>query len=126
MRPLEGGGSVKRFLSAAAALFLASAAFGQLSKYKDWAKTPEAYYLTPAERQAWSKVASDVDAEKFIADYWAKRGGEPFKQDVARRIAAADQQFKLRGQKGSESARGRVFLTLGNPTRVQESRAGGA
>ena len=117
---------MKRFLWAAAALLLASAAFGQLSKYKDWAKTPEADFLTPGERQAWSKVASDTDAEKFIADYWAKRGGEPFRQEVARRIAAADQQFKLRGQKGSESARGRVFLTLGNPTRVMESRAGGA
>jgi GWxTD domain-containing protein len=117
---------VKRFLSAAAALLLASAAFGQLSKYKDWAKTPEASFLTPAERQAWSKLASDADAEKFIADYWAKRGGDPFKQEIARRIAAADQQFKLRSQKGSESARGRVFLTLGNPSRVMESRAGGA
>jgi GWxTD domain-containing protein len=115
---------VKRFLSAAAAFVLASAALGQLSKYKDWAKTPEADFLTPAERQAWSKVTTDVDAEKFIADYWAKRGGEPFRQEVARRIAAADQQFKLRGQKGSESARGRVFLTLGNPSRVQEVRAG--
>lgn len=117
---------MKRFLSAAAALLLASAAFGQLSKYKDWAKTPEASFLTPSERQTWSKVASDADAEKFIADYWTKRGGDPFKQEIARRIAAADQQFKLRGQKGSESARGRVFLTLGGPTRVIESRAGGA
>src|SRR5262249_32326887 len=96
-RPLEGGGSVKRFLSAAAALFLASAAFGQLSKYKDWAKTPEAYYLTPAERQAGSKVASDANAEKLIADYWATLGGEAVQQDVARRRISSSSSGDRRG-----------------------------
>ncbi len=117
---------MKKLLSAAVAFGLAIAALGQLSKYKDWPKSPEADFLTPAERSEWSKVATDADAEKFIADYWAKRGGEPFRQEVARRIAAADQQFKMRGQKGSESARGRIFITLGTPTRVMEARAPGA
>ena len=36
--------------------------------------------------------------------------------------AAADEQFKMRRQKGSESARGRVFIVLGNPSKVQQSR----
>ena len=118
---------MKRFLSAAAALLLASAAFGQLSKYKDWAKTPEAVFLTPAERQTWSKVASDADAEKFIADYWAKRGGEPFKQEIARRIAAADQQFKLPQPEGvGIRARPRVPDPRRSHRASRETRAGGA
>ena len=37
---------------------------------------------------------------------------------MRRRIAAADEQFKMRRQKGSESARGRLFIVLGNPSRV--------
>jgi GWxTD domain-containing protein len=115
---------VKKFLSAAAALAIASVALCQVSKYKDWPKSPEAYFLTPAERQDWSKVTSDADAEKFIADYWARRGGERFKEAITRRIAAADQQFKLRRQKGSESARGRTFIVLGSPTKVTEAREG--
>jgi GWxTD domain-containing protein len=121
MRPLEGG-LVKKFLLAAAALAIASVALCQVSKYKDWPKSPEAYFLTPAEKQEWSKVATDAEAEKFIADYWATRGGGRFKDAIERRIAAADQQFKLRRQKGSESVRGRVFIVLGNPTRVSEAR----
>ena len=115
---------MKRFFSAAAAFAVASVALCQLSKYKDWAKSPEAYFLTGPEKQEWAKVQSDADAEKFIADYWAKRGGERFKEAVTRRIAAADQQFKMRRQKGSESTRGRVFITLGNPSKVVESREG--
>ena len=115
---------LKRFLSAAAAFTMASVALCQLSKYKDWAKSPEAYFLTAPEKQEWSKITSDADAEKFIAEYWARRGGQRFKDAVTRRIAAADQQFKLRRQKGAESARGRTFITLGNPTKVTEAREG--
>ena len=116
---------MKKFLSAAAALVLASVALSQVSKLKDWPRSPEAYFLTPAEKQEWGKLTSDGDAEKFIAAYWAKRGGERFKEAITRRIAAADQQFKLRRQKGSESARGRIFIVLGNPTKVAEAREGG-
>ena len=108
---------------------MTSLALAQLSKYKDWAKSPEAYFLTPAEREEWSRVASDADAEKFVALYWAKRDPTPatpqneFKDGVMRRIAAADEQFKLRRyNRGSESFRGRVFVTLGAPTRASQSR----
>src|SRR5262249_48890054 len=116
------GGNVKRILIAVAGLAVATLAVAQLSKYKDWPKTPEAYFLTPEERQEWSKVGNDADAEKFIATYWAKRGGDRFKSEIARRIAAADEQFKMRRQKGSESTRGRLLVVLGGPSRVTQGR----
>ena len=47
---------MKKLLSAAAALVLASVALCQVSKYKDWPKSPEAYFLTPAEKQEWSQA----------------------------------------------------------------------
>jgi GWxTD domain-containing protein len=118
------GGNVRRTLIVAAGLAIAALATAQLTKYKDWPKSPEAYFLTPEERQEWAKVASDTDAEQFIAAYWAKRGGERFKAEVARRIAAADEQFKMRRQKGSESARGRLLIVLGGPSRVSQVRSG--
>ena len=108
---------------------MTSLALAQLSKYKDWAKSPEAYFLTPAERQEWSRVTSDADAEKFIATYWARRDPTPatpqneFKDGVMRRIAAADEQFKLRRyNRGAESVRGRIFVTLGAPNRASQTR----
>ena len=41
---------MKKALIAVAAFVFASVAMAQLSKYKDWAKSPEADFLTPAER----------------------------------------------------------------------------
>src|SRR5690349_7424355 len=111
---------------ALAGLAFAATSLAQLTKYKDWDKAPEAYFMTSQERADWKKVATDQDAEVFIATYYAKRGGEAFKQEVARRVAAADQQFKGRRQKGSESARGRIFIVLGAPTRVLNSQPGAA
>src|SRR5450432_2553841 len=108
---------------ALAALAFAAVALAQMSKNKDWAKSPEAYFLTPAERSDWAKVTTDADAEKFIATYYAKRGGDKFKDEIGRRIAGADQQFKLRRQRGAESARGHLLIVLGVPSRVSSTRA---
>lgn len=120
---------MKKALLAFMGLSLAALAMAQLSKYKDWGKSPEAYFLTPSEREEWSKVKTDEEAEKFVATYWAKRDPTPgtpqneFKDAVMRRIAAADEQFKMRRYaRGSESSRGRVFVTLGPPTRASLQR----
>src|SRR5450432_1690243 len=108
---------------ALAALAFAAVALAQMTKYKDWAKSPEAYFLTPSERVEWAKVSTDADAEKFIAVYYAKRGGDKFKDEIERRVAAADNQFKLRRQRGAESTRGHLLIVLGGPSRVSSTRA---
>ena len=115
---------MKRILLAVAGIALVASALAQLSKYKDWDKSPEAYFLTPAERTEWKNVNSDADAEKFIAVYYAKRGGDAFKQEISRRISAADQQFKMqRYKRGADSVRGHLLIVLGTPSRVSQSRA---
>jgi GWxTD domain-containing protein len=114
---------------ATAGLALAAIGLAQLSKYKDWTKSAEAYFLTSSEKEAWSRVHTDQEAEKFVADYWAKRDPNPatsaneFRDEINRRIAAADEQFKMRNKRGSETARGRLLVTLGLPTRVTTQRA---
>ena len=120
---------MKKALIAAVGLAFAAVSLAQLSKYKDWGKSAEAYFLTPAEKEAWSKVGTDEQAEKFIADYWARRDPNPataaneFRDNVGRRIAAADEQFKMRTKRGSETNRGRLLVTLGLPSRVSTERA---
>ena len=113
---------MKKALLFFAGVAMTSLALAQLSKYKDWAKSPEAYYQTPSEREEWSRIKSDDEAGKFIALYWAKRDPTPstsqneFKDGVLRRIAAADEQFKARRySKGSESARGHVDVECDAP-----------
>ncbi len=115
---------MKKLFLAVAGIALAASALAQLSKYKDWDKSPEAYFLTPAERTEWKNVKSDDEAEKFIAVYYAKRGGDAFKQEISRRIAAADQQFKMqRYKRGADSVRGRLLVVLGTPSKVAQSRS---
>ena len=115
---------MKRVIFAVVGLAFAVSALAELSKYKDWDRSAEAYFLTPAERTEWKALTTDAEAEKFIALYWAKRGGEPFKQEISRRIAAADQQFKLaRYKHGSDSVRGRLLVTLGPPSRQSQQRS---
>jgi len=119
---------VRKALLAAVGLAFAAIVLAQLSKYKDWGKSAEAYFLTPTEKDAWSKVRTDEEAAKFIADYWAKRDPNPatsaneFRDEVGRRIAAADDQFKMRNKRGSETNRGRLLVTLGLPSRVSTER----
>jgi GWxTD domain-containing protein len=115
---------VKKIFLAVAGLAFAVSALAQLSKNKDWDKSPEAYFLTPAERAEWKNVKTDEEADKFIAVYYAKRGGDAFKQEISRRIAAADQQFKMqRYKRGADSVRGHLLIVLGTPSRVSQSRA---
>lgn len=120
---------MKRAITTAVGLAMAAISLAQPVKHKDWGKSAEAYFLTPSEKAAWSKVANDDEAAKFIAEYWGKRDPNPataaneFRDDVNRRIAAADEQFKMRTHRGSETNRGRLLVTLGLPTRVSTARA---
>ena len=55
-------------------LFLPSLLFALSPKYKEWAASPQAYFMTKAERAQWAGVVTDADAEKFINDFVASRG----------------------------------------------------
>ncbi|HWZ86281.1 MAG TPA: GWxTD domain-containing protein [Thermoanaerobaculia bacterium] len=115
---------MKKVLFALAGLAIAASALAQFAKNKDWDKSPEAYFLTPAERTEWKSVSTDEEADKFIALYFARRGGDAFKQEISRRIAAADQQFKMqRYKRGADSVRGHLLIVLGAPSRVSQTRA---
>lgn len=99
-----------------------------LSKHKDWADSPEAYFLTKAEREAWAKVDGDAAAEKFIEGYRATRG-KGFAAAIQSRIDFADKNFVAGKKKGSQTLRGKVLVIFGPPARVDTqvgTAAGGA
>jgi GWxTD domain-containing protein len=106
-------------------LLLAAGAFGADDLLK-WNKSPEAYYMTAEEKAEWKNVSTPEQAQKFIDEYYRKRG-EQFRKDVRTRIELADKQFKLDKTPGSRTQRGRVWMILGNPTRTRTNRdTGGA
>ena len=55
-------------------LLAATPCLAALDKHKDWEKSPASVYLaTDDEKKEWKKIASDEEAEKFIALFWARR-----------------------------------------------------
>lgn len=89
--------------------------------FRAWIKSPEAYFATNAEIDAWEKVLTKADADKFIAEYWNRRGAA-FKSAALTRIERADELFALSGRPGSQTPKGRVFIMLGSPTRETNAR----
>jgi GWxTD domain-containing protein len=76
--------------------------------------------MTKAEREQWSKLDTDADAEKFIADFHAKRP-DTFPKEVAERAANADKYLTVAKTEGSKSLRGKVVILLGPPTHIDIS-----
>lgn len=90
-----------------------------LSKYKDWADSPQAYFLSSAEREKWAALATDAEAEKFIADYQAARG-KGFAQAIQSRIDVAEKTYRTGKVKGAKSPQGRTLVLLGDPTTIEK------
>jgi GWxTD domain-containing protein len=112
--------------TAALALTIAAFASGAFAdglsrQYKKWDRTPEAYFLTNAERAEWKKVKTDQEAQNFILDYKGKRGPE-FEKMLKERIAAADKYFSAGETKGSETLRGKVIIVFGPPSGIDNGK----
>lgn len=103
-------------LLAVTALF----ADGLSRAYRSWDRTPEAYFLTRAERARWRNVKTDADAQNFILDFKARRGLE-WQKTVTERIAAADKYFSAGETKGSETLRGKIVIMFGPPSGTDSS-----
>jgi GWxTD domain-containing protein len=106
-------------LTAGVVLFLAlPVAAADLSKYKDWADSPQAYFLSKAEHEQWATVTTDAQAETFIAEYQAARG-KGFTAAIQSRIDAADRTYKTGKTKGARSPVGKTLILLGSPVSTE-------
>lgn len=99
---------------------IAAEASAQLRAYKNWPSTPEAYFMSSAEREEWTKVKDDKAAEEFVMMYFERRGPQ-FSQELLSRIELADKMFPAMTKRGSETLRGKLLIILGAPTRWQRS-----
>jgi GWxTD domain-containing protein len=105
---------MKRIAAVITITFCAVAAFAGVSRaYKDWPSTPIGYYMTNDEKKQWSAVQSDAEAERFIKDFVARRGGEAFTREVAQNAEKADKYLSIGKTPGSETVRGKMMILLG-------------
>ncbi len=124
-------------LAAGVIALLATPSWAELSQiYRDWAAGPAQILMTKAEQEEWAGITDDQDAENFIRLFWARRDPSPesseneFQREFERRAAYADQKFAYKTDQGEDvrgslTDRGRVFIHLGAPRRVQQPGAGG-
>jgi GWxTD domain-containing protein len=86
--------------------------------------------LTQAERDAWKKLATDDEREKFIEDFWRSRDPDPdteeneFKEQYFERVAYANEHFSS-GKPGRLTDRGRIYIKFGKPDEIESHPAGG-
>lgn len=113
---------LRRASLALALLLAASPGFAALDKYKDWAQSPESVYLaTDEEKKSWKKIASDEEAEKFVALFWARRDpdlktpGNEFRERFDLLAKKADELFPLGRKRGALTERGKAFILIGPP-----------
>lgn len=89
-------------------------------KYKDWDSSPQGYFLTKGEREAWSAVRSEDEAQRFVEKFLAGRG-PGFAAEVASRVEQADKHLSIGKAPGSKSLRGRLIVMFGPPSALEVS-----
>ena len=98
--------------------------------YVNWISDVEVI-ATQSERDAWKKLETDDEREKFIEDFWHSRDPDPdteeneFKQEFFERIAYANEHFSS-GKPGRFTDRGRIYIKFGKPDEVESHPAGGS
>jgi GWxTD domain-containing protein len=98
--------------------------------YVNWISDVEVI-ATQSERDAWKKLETDDEREKFIEDFWHSRDPDPdteeneFKQEFFERIAYANEHFSS-GKPGRFTDRGRIYIKFGKPDDVESHPAGGS
>jgi len=80
--------------------------------------------MTEAEQDIFNHLPDADSRREFIADFWARRNPDPtsevnvFQQEFERRVEYADKHFN-EGRKGIDTDRGRIYVYLGAPDRVE-------
>jgi GWxTD domain-containing protein len=98
--------------------------------FKQWINDHD-LILTQSERDAWKKLDTDEEREKFIEDFWHSRDPDPdtieneFKQEFYERIAYANEHFSS-GKPGRMTDRGRIYIKFGKPDSIESHPTGGA
>ncbi|MGA8182437.1 MAG: GWxTD domain-containing protein [Terriglobia bacterium] len=101
------------------------------SPYKKWISGPIGYIISPAERAAFKKLATDEERDQFIEEFWRRRNPMPgspensFKEEFYRRIAYANEHYSS-GIPGWRTDRGHIYIMYGPPDETTSHPSGGS
>ena len=90
--------------------------------YKSWLERDVAYIITRTEHDAFLRLTTNDERDKFMADFWELRNPtpgaptNPFKEEHYKRLAYANAYFgKASGDTGWRTDMGRTYIVLGPP-----------
>lgn len=118
---------LRTYLAAVAVAALALNAFALSAEYLDWGRGPAQFLMTKEESAKWKTIASDDDAENFVALFWARRDPTPntprneYREEFERRVAQADKNFISDKKRGALSDRGKMLILFGQPKKMERS-----
>src|SRR5688500_6341450 len=98
--------------------------------YREWINDHE-LILTQSERDAWKKLETDDERERYIEVIWRSRDPDPdteeneFKEEFYERVAYANEHFSS-GKPGRMTDRGRIYIKFGKPDSVESHPTGEA
>jgi GWxTD domain-containing protein len=87
--------------------------------------------LTQSERDAWKKLQTNEEREKYIEEVWRSRDPDPdteeneYKDQFYERVAYANEHFSS-GKPGRMTDRGRIYIKFGKPDAVESHPTGGS
>jgi GWxTD domain-containing protein len=109
-------------------LLTATTVSAQVSeKYTQWREGPVQWIMTGDEQKAWRNVKTDAEASAFVDLFWARRDPTPgtfeneFRAEHEGRVIIADRDFAEEKTRGAMTDRGRVYIVLGNPSRMSKT-----
>jgi hypothetical protein len=116
---------MRSFLLCCTMLLVCAAASAQVDyrtvDYRTWDQSPQALFMTRAERHEWQQVRDDAAAAAFVSRYIARRGGVAFTELVQSRVALAARLFGESESKVAGTIRGRAVILLGAPASLVTS-----
>ena len=95
----------------------------ETSPYHQWLTQDVVYIISARERDAFQKLTTDEEREKFIEQFWERRNPKPgsaeneFKVEYYRRIAYANKHFAS-AKPGWQTDRGHMYIVLGPPDEI--------
>jgi len=90
--------------------------------YRDWLERDVVYIITRTEHDAFLRLSSNEERDRFIDNFWEIRNPtpeaptNPFKEEHYKRLAYANNYFgKASGDLGWRTDMGRTYIVLGPP-----------
>lgn len=98
--------------------------------YLTWETEEVPYIITPPERAAFERLATNEEREQFIEEFWRRRNPDPdspentAREEHYRRIAYANEHFSS-GIPGWKTDRGHIYILWGAPDEIDSHPSGG-